>query len=204
MSRLKINSDFNDYYDILSSESTLTYNRFLNGSPQRASDLKFLRRLGLKTIELKPVSSFLMDSGYIVVYTKPNMHNGKGKKILTVGEANTLYSNFTASSYLIPDNGYTIKVLQIGERRFTLVFQKANPISLDIGQLISITENSREYNRLIGLPIFSIDYIIKNNEMIATDFNRVEKLDRLGIHNYIKPEEVINQIRGALIAYNKT
>ena len=104
MSRLKINSDFNDYYDILSSESTLTYDRFLKGAPQRASDLKFLRRLGLKTIELKPVSSFFMDDGPIVVYTQPDLHNGKGKKILSLDEANTLYANFTASKYIESDN----------------------------------------------------------------------------------------------------
>ena len=53
MNGLCIKSDFNDYYDILNdNKSIITYDRYLSNSMQRGSALKFLRKLGIKTIDI--------------------------------------------------------------------------------------------------------------------------------------------------------
>jgi hypothetical protein len=183
-------------------KSIITYNRYLSQSKQRGAALKYLRSLGIKTLEIKQVNTFFRGDGPIVVYTDPQGHNGSGKRIMTVDDAVRTYGNCIASKYWNTD-GMTIKYLQIGKRRFSLYFKKETTQSLEIGTLIDIRENSPEYNRLVGLPIFSIDYISDGQYMIATDFNEVENLSMIGMNRYLDSNTVINEIVDSLLIYNK-
>jgi len=204
MCNLCIQSDFIDYYDYLSSDtSNIIYNRYVSQCKQRGVALKYLRNLGIKTVELKQVNKFFREDGNIVVYTDPRAHNSLGKKIMTVDEANQMYANYIASHYYETTEGITLKFLQVGKRRFTLYYKKNDHYSLEMGKLIDIRESKPYYNRLIGLPIFSIDYISNGREMIATDFNEVENLKAIGVSNLLKSQDVILEIVDALIAYNK-
>ena len=205
MGKLKIESDFIDYYDILSSDNTnIVYKRFNKDREQRARDLKFLRNLGIKTLELKQVNQFVRDGNPIVVYTNPKEHNGLGKEVMSIDKAIVSYGNCTASQYLKPDNGYTLKYLQIGRYRYAIYFKKdVNEISLSPGQLVDVAKIEPEYNRMIGLPIYSIDYISHNGNMIATDFNCVENLSSLGLQDIISEDDIINEIVRSLVVYNK-
>lgn len=203
MSGLCIQSDFTDFYDILSdNNSIITYNRYIGNCMQRGSALKYLKRLGIKTLNIQQVNKFFRGDGPIVVYTDPKKHNGNGKVIMSVDEAMLYHENCVASSYYSND-GLTIKYLQIGKRRFTLYFKKTDKYSLNMGTLVDIRETTPEYNRLFGLPIFSIDYISNGKEMIATDFNQVENLGRLGINRFISSNDIIAEIKDALTIYNK-
>jgi serine/threonine protein kinase len=203
MNDLCIKSDFSDFYDELHNEkSNFIYNRFLSECKQRGTALKYLRSIGIKTIDIKPVNTYFSTDGKIVVYTNPKGHNSNGKKIMSVDDAVIQYNNCIASKY-IESNDITVKYLQIGKRRFTLYFKKDSQYTLELGQLVDISEAPSDYNRLIGLPIFSIDYIAIDNEMVATDFNEVENLQRIGIDKVLGKENVIEEIRGALITYNK-
>jgi hypothetical protein len=201
MSRLNITSDFKDYYDLESADALVTYTRMLSDSKQRGIDLRYLRSIGVKTIEIKQVNQFVNDGGKLVVYTDPNKHGGKGKKILSVDEARQSYSNYIASK--LYNVTTTLKYLQVGKRRFKILFERDTFESLDAGKIVSVTELSNEYNRIIGLPIFSIDYIHDGIETIATDYNIVEDLSKLGFEAYMSSEEVRNEIYESLIVYNK-
>ena len=204
MSGLHIKSDYTDYYDILNNEkSIITYNRFISECNQRGSDLKYLRNLGIKTIEIKQVNKFFRGDGPIVVYKNTKGHHGDGKEIMRVDEALRSYDNYIASSYIASDNGITIKYLQIGKRRFNLYFQKKDKFTLDKGDLVDIKESTQAFNSLIGLPIFSIDYISNDREMLATDFNSVENLQLIDFSRYMKSEEVVKEIIDALTVYNR-
>lgn len=203
MSGLCIKSDYTDFYDVLSKDnSIITYNRYLSQCKQRGSALKYLRSLGIKTLDIKQVNQFFRGDGPIVVYKDPTGHGGTGKDIMTVDEAMQSYSNCVASKYYNND-GFTIKYLQIGKRRFSLCFKKNESETLNMGTLVDIKEITSEYNRLIGLPIFSIDYISNGYDMIATDFNEVENLHNIGIDRYLDSNAVITEIIDALTVYNK-
>lgn len=203
MSNIKINSDFTDFYDVMSDNNAiLTYNRYLKDSKQRGTSMKYLRSLGIKTIELKQVNSFMREDGPIVVYTNPTQHHGLGKQIMSVEEAKMSYGNYTASKYYATEGNYTIKVLQIGSRRFSLTFQCKEQVSLSLGKLVDIKELPAEYNKLINIPIFSIDYVSNGKEMIATDFNEVENLQQILMNEYISSEEIINELSNSLTLYN--
>lgn len=203
MSGLCIKSDYTDFYDVLSNNnSIITYNRYLSQCKQRGSALKYLRSLGIKTLDIRQVNQFFRGDGPIVVYKDPMGHHGNGKAIMSVDEAMQYYSNCVASNYYNKD-GFTIKYLQIGKRRFSLCFKKNETETLDIGTLIDIKESNSEFNRLIGLPIFSIDYISNGYEMIATDFNEVENLHNINMDRYLDSNTVITEIIDALTVYNK-
>lgn len=204
MPDLCIKSDFTDFYDVLGQEnSTLIYNRYIKECKQRGTDLKYLRSLGIKTLEIKQVNQFFSGDGKIVVYTNPKGHNGNGKKVMTVDEALLSHSNCIASKFYENTDRLTIKFVQIGKRRFTLCFYNDTDNPLHIGQLINIKESESFYNRIIGLPIFSIDYISVNGEMIATDFNEVQNLSEICMQRYISKTEVLCEITEALAIYNK-
>lgn len=205
MYSLNIQSDFVDYYDILNNEkSTFVYNRYIGNSKSRGTVLKELRNLGVKTIELKQVSQFYKGEGPLVVYVDPKEHKGKGKLIMSVEDAQLAYPNSLASPYIETTNGYILKYVHVGKRRFALYYKKDEPISLNMGRLIDINEATPEYNRQVGLPIYSIDYIVKdNNEMVATDFNMVQSLGNIGLQSKLTAENVIDEIVQALAIYNK-
>lgn len=198
---IKINSDYVDFYDDINDDKSIyIYNRFKSKMKQRGTALKHLRTLGIKTIELKPVSSFCKWDGNIVVYTDVFAHDGMGKKVMAVEEAQAFNNNCLASKYY--ESPISIKVLQIGNVRVTLKYEKETELALDKGKLVDIDMNKTDYNRLIGIPIYSIDYISGNEVMLATDFNEVENLMNLGLDEYITKEQIVELIKGSLLAYN--
>lgn len=202
MPGIKIVSDFTDYYDYLSdSLSTIEYSRKANNGVQRVAALNKLRQLGIKAIDIMPVNKYISSDGKIVVYTNTSAHDGKGKKVLTVDEAKLYYSNYSASKYYENCKDY-IKFIQIGKQRYTLNINRSSVEDRHSEEIKGITKLPDEYNRVVGIPIFSIDYICIENQMVATDFNEVEKLSNYGIQSFIKPEEVIKEIKDSLLIYN--
>jgi hypothetical protein len=60
-----------------------------------------------------------------------------------------------------------------------------------------------DYNYLLGLPIYSIDYISTPYGLLATDLNTTQDLSSLGVQNIIQPYDIIKEIYNALIKYGK-
>lgn len=204
MTGVRIISDFVDYYDCLSSdEEQMVYHRNYGDCSQRGKALHKLQIMGIKTIEVQQVERFVDTlSEKLVVYIDPRQHNGKGKRIMTVGEAKQTYPNYIASKFYEGTTEY-IKFLQVGKRRFIINCKRTDENDLSKHIITDINEISSELNRLVSLPIFSINYISVDNAMVATDFNEVERLDNCGVKDLLKPEQVIEEIKNSLVAYNK-
>ena len=199
MGKIKIESDFKDCYDDLSNNDSETiYKRYRKGGMPRGKALKYLRSLGIKTIELKQVSQFTPIDGEIVVYTDPYAHESKGKQILTFDTAIGNYGNYLASLYHKAEGQLTLKYIQVGNRKFNIIFRKNELLTLKSGDIQYIEERNPGYHDRINLPIFSIDYIEINGEMVATDFNEVENLTKLSLNDKISNEEIIDQIYNIL------
>ena len=203
MGKLKLISDYCDYYDDLcSDDSVLVYKRNLSETLTRGSALNLLRSKGIATIEVKSVSEFNRFDGNLVVYKDINGHHGNGKEVMSVDYAKQIYPTSLASKYIYSEPNIAVKILQVGKRRFKLVY-KNEPFSLVNGTLESIEELQSEYSYGLPYPIFSIDYICDNNKMLATDFNQVENLHLLNVEHILDAETVVNEIGQALLAYNK-
>ncbi len=203
MGSIKLISDFTDYYDNLCDDtSQIVYKRNLSDCMQRGSALNFLQSKSIKTVEVKPVSAFSNWDNKLVVYKNPMANHEEGKEIVDVNFAKQMYPNCLASKYIESDNFLTIKFLQLGRKRFTITYQ-GSELSLDKGSIVDIAESVSGYNTDIPYPIFSINYISIDNVMVATDFNEIENLQLLNFETQVNSESVIEEIRQALIFYNK-
>lgn len=200
---LKLNTDFEDFYDAeLSSLSGIEYNRFKGSTVSRGEELNWLNRIGIKTVKFGAASSFIPATKQVVVYTNPFLHDFKGKSIYNFDEYRG--SNYLIAEFLADSLGYTVKYLQVGERRFKLMlYNKDFRTKLSEGVLVSCEELPKQYNYSMGIPIYSIDYVSNGHEMLAVDFNRVQNLKKLGMENVMKASEVALEVRKALIEYNK-
>jgi len=203
MGDIKILSDYTDYYDKCSNDNaSMIYKRFMKDSMQRGKALNTLRKLNIKTIETKSVKDLFPFAEYLVVYTNPNGHNGTGKRVVRADEAIKEYANYLSSVYH-DDCDLSVKYLHIGKKRIVLQYKKNEEFSLDKGDLIDVSMAADDFNYDIKIPIFSIDYIIVNDIMVATDFNEVENLKLLGIDKYCEEHEVIDLIKESILEYSK-
>jgi len=200
----KLNSDFKDYYDAaFKKESQICYNRFKSTGRGRAEALTYLKSLGIPTIKFGAFSSFDYKTPEFVVYTNPKLHDGLGKYVYSFYDVATQYRNYLVAEHAQGTQGYTLKYLQIGERRFKLTLHNPNYKNvLSEGKVVGITELEKGYNFNIRLPIYSIDYVVKDRMPIAIDFNEVQELSRLGMDTILSAEEVVNEVKKALIAYS--
>lgn len=203
---IRLESDFADYYDsCFESSGLLTYKRFMKDSLPRGEALSLISKFKVPVIEISSVNNFGRFYDKLVVYTDPKLHDGQGKVILSRSEASLMHGNCLASPFISGTNGVYLKYLQIGTRRFQLTMQ--NPFDgkkCTMGDIINIQELKPELNFIIGLPIFSIDYIANNNLMMAIDFNEVQSLDKLRFQRFMSASDIVKEVEKALISYNKS
>lgn len=203
---VRLNSDFEDYYDkYFDSDGVITYNRYYNRSMPRGQAINMLKHFKVPVIDIMAANKFSRMYTKLVVYTDPMLHSGKGKVILPRSEASLMHGNCLASPFVDGTDGIYLKYLQIGVRRFQLTMK--NPLDglkCMPGNIIGIKELKPEFNFIIGLPIFSIDYISVNNTMVAIDFNEVQSLYSLGFERIMTGSDIVKEVEKSLVSYNKS
>lgn len=202
--KIKIESDFSDFYDFLgvSSEQLGVFNRFRSSMPDKAEGLAQLRSIGVQTIDTTAARRAVSASGKLVVYTDQSKHDGTGRVLMTMDEANMIYPNSLASEFFEEADCITNKLLQVGSRRFRIVLRGKRQ-SLKAGEVVQLSEITPSFNMLLGLPIYSIDYVSTPRGLLAITLNTVERLADYGLQEVIKPEDVINEVYNALLKYNR-
>lgn len=199
---LKIKSNFSDYYDTTAktynvpSAPDKVYDRNTHLYIHKSQSIQFLKALGVNTIKLIPVSQLGVYDNDVVVYLDDTLHGGQGKIVVSAQVALRDFSNCVCTHYY-PDVCMTYKVLWVGEKRYNVSFKKnhqGNAEQFDLGEISDITTLTPAYHKKIHIPIYSIGYIETPNEMIATDFNEVQNLQKLSINTVLKPEDVISEL----------
>lgn len=195
MSNLKIVSNFKDYYDDYCDDNNrtpLTYNRFHKLS--KLEELKLLKSIGINSIKLEPVQD--SSENKIIVYTNLDDNTASGRVEMKRSSAELLYPN--KLSHRQYDNETITRSLHIGKRRFKLVIENK-----DDGKILETREINGGYNIALGIPIYSIDYVLDEVEMIAYCINTAPKLEDLNINKIMTEKEVREEIYSSLIKYNK-
>ena len=185
---LRLESDFTDYYDgCFSNNASSMYKRLQHNGKTRADQLNYLKSIGIKTVDFGPYSKMCSkrDSKF-VVYTDPYLHEFAGKHIYSEGEVKNFYKNYLLAEFLSSSNGYTVKYLQIGERRFRQFLKNylpCNPGNIidNKGNFVGRHEGVIYYTlgQRIGINIggmkdgngerwFVIDKDVKNNNLIVS------------------------------------
>ena len=196
-------SIFRDFYDNeFNNKSKLIYNRVRKLFKNRMEELSFLESKHIKTVNFGSLYSVGIHDRY-VVYTDITRHNFEGKRIENYSTVVNIYSNFLLSEFLDESQGYMIKYLQVGRRRFRILYynERYNNL-LANGKMIDVQELEASYNDNIALPIYSIDFVSKGMEMIAVDFNEIENLSKIGADKFLSSEEVIEELYKAILRYS--
>lgn len=208
---MKIISDFQDYYDTVATQfqgDNIILHRNNANRLGKMDSIKFMKSLGIETIELCTVSQYMRkiasnDMELVVVYTDEYGHSGNGKVIMKIREAYELYSSYYCSKFEHSSLNKTYKILQIGYAKYSIII--SNDTSL---QKQSLVENKVDEIKLLGkfefnysgclhdvCPIHSIDYVRSDSgNMLACDFNVVQRLDTIGLNEIIKDAEVVNSL----------
>ena len=207
--RIGLESDFKDYYDkcLLGSNEAgvqVVYKRNKSDMPSKGKGLAILKRLGIPTLKLEATREmFCFDehNKLVVVYTDPNKHDGTGRVLMRLSEAQLTYPN-SLSTEFHSDVHQINKLLYVGSRRFTVILNTEG--GLDRGKVVSISEINSMYNYMIGIPIFSIDYIPTSNGLLAMTLNTVERLEDYGLDKILSPEEVVEELSKSILEYKLT
>ena len=195
----KLITDFNDYYDNNNETALFVYKRLKSENKQRGSALKQLRSYGIQTVEIKQVSQ-AMDWKRVVVYKDVGADKCREKVVLDIEEAVVLYPNMLCSRYIESDTH--IKYIQIGNTGYRLVLDVDTTKEIKLNGIRHIEPIASDFTA-IGIPIYSINYVVDNNIMVATKFNKVQELSYLGLENMISKEQVNELIYKSLLTYNK-
>lgn len=189
-SRVKIISDFVDYYDYLADDSSrVVYKRMLSDNPTLVNALQTLRILGVKTIEIGTVRKLAFKEPKLIVYYDNKL--GLSGTIVDSRNALLICPNYLASKLY---DGYEIsslyRYLQIGKMRYCIKYSGNEESTI----VEHIKELKPSYNKSITHPIFSIDYIATNEGMLAINFSINQKLVDTGIEAVLSTETIMNEL----------
>lgn len=196
-----LESEFEDYYDqslAVLAQSGLAYNR-VRTINNRNKELAKLKDIGIETIKLTAATRIWTQSSRVVVYTDAGKHDGKGKEVYSLSEAQLMFNSSLVSEYIPQKDGIGYKMLYIGKLGFkcTMLYRDG----IHMAGCLDITPVQGGYNKRIGLPIYSIDYININGKLVACDFNEVENLSMLGFWQVMNAESIAGEIMESLLMY---
>lgn len=207
--KLKLVSDFHDYYDIMFDKEGLEFRRFTNEGPNRIQIFSILRGLGLKTPFFGKVEDLLVkfsEDTKIVVYTDITKHCGEGKELITLGEAKNEYRGFWASQYIRNElqdvalntyKGKSTRFLFVGNRFFRMDYISTEDWRSNVGDgdIIGCHEEvSPKWRNMIYFPLYSIDFV-GEYELFAIDFNIAPGTIGTGLNKILHPSDAVNAIK---------
>ena len=213
--KLKLMSDFHDYYDHWFDRKGKTYIRMSKNNISRTEMFDILFKNKLNVAPYNKVKNINLRDKYtenIVVYLDEYSHRGKDKELLALDIAKEKYPNKLASKYL---SGFTnkcvdnikslsVRLLQIGDYRFWLVYYSTNDWKSNCGDCyINILEYDLYNYTDINYPMYAIDFVIHNEKLYAIDFNTSPGLKFTGVEEILTGKEIYNKIKDYYKYYNE-
>lgn len=207
MKKVKLKSDFNDYYDHWFDVYNvgLTFERMSTGGMSRRGMLEYMQSIGIRVpifgITQEILYSQNKQPSVVVVYMDEFSHRGEGKVRLTLAEAASEYPDKLVIEYIpsYTDMGSkSLRYLQVGDKRFWLEYSSTNDWRSNCGD-VSIRILSREpdgYHKKIGLPLFAIDFVEDVKGILyAVDFNIAPGIKGTGVENILSAMVVAESIK---------
>jgi hypothetical protein len=204
--KLKLMSNFYDYYDHWFDLDGSTFERSTKGGMVRGRMFGFLRNKGFDTPIYGIVSHlknafYLEDDDKIVVYTNENLHCGEGKKLMTLKDAYTdkKLQKCLCTQYINSDNPFNYAVsyrhLQIGNRAFWLRYISYNDWRSNYGDGDIELIEERKSIKIPSVPLYAIDFVEKNGIYYAIDFNISPGIRGTGVEDILPAKEVVDLIK---------
>lgn len=212
MSKVKLLSDFVDYYDHWFDLEGEVFRRVSSDGMGRREMLEYLASLGLKT----PPSGTVQElwDGYddfdrqflsVVIYLDERAHRGEGKVRLPMTEAVQKYPEHFATLYIpsTPLGAVSWRYLQVGDKVFWLEYASADWRS-NYGEVeIRVLAQEKDgYHPQVNLPLFAVDFVVAE-KLYAVDFNIAPQIKGTGVEEVLSAREAAESIKEAYRLFKK-
>lgn len=208
--KIILKSDFIDFYDHqfdvnTGSEDFIVFNRFSKSGMNREQMFKFFRENNIRTPEFGKVKEFALNDK-LIVYTDIDAHCGEGKILINSKEDYEKYKDSFCVEYIEGTNNESYRLLKIGYRHFWLKYKSEDNWQSNVGdvEIKVLAELKHPLFEKIGVeyPLLGIDYIFKEFEMLAVDYNISPGLKFSGIEKYMSPNDIYNDIKEYIVCRN--
>lgn len=202
MKPIKLISDFRDYYDhhFCSSFHTdvIEYRRMSREGLKRSDMFEFFKSLGLKTPRYGLVKE-LPEVEAFVIYIDEQAHSGDGKVLVHNRFANIKYYNYFASEFVFGTCSISYRYLCIGKKSFWLKYTSNDLWRSNCGyveiSLLSEEEIPKNINiNITEYPLYAIDFIYNNKEILAIDFNIAPEIKGTGVDKFLNAKDIYKEI----------
>lgn len=215
----KIVSDFVDFYDDWFADNTvgnkeLIFKRFSKPFMTRSEAFKTLNSIGVEVVRHGACKYMQDNGGKVVVYTDIYGHGGEGKVLLDITLAKQSMPNYLCSEYIdsVRYSGLSgieniksvsVRHIQLGEYWFRFQVTSDDWRSNVGNGSYKLIDLGFTTDKFSDYPVYSIDYVVGENGLIATDFNRNIKVGFTGdILRYVSSAEIARSI-GKIIERKK-
>lgn len=197
--KVKLKSDFHDFYDIwFDSEADFVFERFTTSGLSRGAMLNFLKNSGVNVIRFGTCEEmYSLGCEDVVVYTDTHLHRGEGKVLMSASNAKMSMPNYLCSEYIGIKRGISIRHLQLGEYYFTLEYKSKDDWRSNCGYDVDIRilNAGFGYHNTIKAPIFAIDFVHSENGLLAVDYNIAPGCGWTGINELVSAKEIADSIK---------
>jgi hypothetical protein len=220
--RLKLISDFVDYYDYQFDREGPEFRRMTTEGPSRREMFDLFDMYAIptpkhgivkqamgratNTPELVRIGRSFLECTTVIVYLDERAHMGTGKVITSGSRALQVYPEHYCSEYIEPSGLATsLRYLCIGKRawwlRYTNLGQEwPNTWLSNVGEQVRVemlgeaTPDFMALSYILELPLFAVDFVQKFDQLLAIDLNIAPGLKGTGMEDVLKPKEVYDLI----------
>ncbi|MBY0525585.1 MAG: hypothetical protein K2R98_19425 [Gemmataceae bacterium] len=203
--KLKLHSNFSDYYDYQFDLDGEVFERMGTGGPTRREMFVVMERLGLRVPEYGRVTDLKPLWAEVVVYLDERAHCGDGKVRLPLEQAIMQYPQALASCFL-PPGGESIRELHIGNRCFRLRYTSVDDWRSNCGE--GDCEVLGEvclpaYRGKVSHALFAIDFVPCGGKEWAVDFNIAPGMRGSGMERIMSASDVVKELKGYLSSFQE-
>lgn len=209
MLKVKLNSDFTDYYDQWFDRDGYRFGRLSTQGANRENLLKAMMVMGFAVPtfgKLFNIKEKLLKQKVekVVVYLDENAHRGEGKVLMPLDEALEVYPTHLSSEYIPPSgsNSNSYRYLQVGSKHCWLKYSSQDWRSNCGNVDIKILKAGEGYHEKIKKPLFAIDFV-QGDKPYAIDYNSAPCVKGTGIEAELLPRRVFELIQESIQRFNQ-
>jgi hypothetical protein len=196
--KLKLISDFTDYYDHWFDTNGIPFYRMADDkSYDRRTAFRILEELGLRVPRYGSINLTSWEAKELVIYTNEYCHIGEGKlKVQTAHIPPALQYSF-ASEYILGYRGVSYRLLYIGNKTFWLKYISHNDWRSNCGDCAVVwhTEATPTIPRRLPLPLYAIDFVIDlSGTFYAIDLNLAPGLSYTPVQDYFTGKGIVSML----------
>lgn len=205
--KLRIISNFFDYYDLLSfSYAKNIYHRFDCLGIKRSSAFKLFNKHEILTPTNGLVKDIILNidgNDELIIYLNEYSHRGEDKIKIKKCDINKQYYDKYCSLYINTEKddikGLSTRYLQIGNRSFWVEYASYDDWRSNYGEngYIKVIDEVMDDEKIsldVKYPVFAIDFVKNKHYKYAIDFNSAPLLKGTGIESILSASDVINLI----------